>query len=113
MSIKTTAMATAAEEEDTGQNTETSIKMPAMAKVGPARREAGDLRMMPAEEALMGCDQRGSEGQITLREAAWVLGIGAGRTWLEEVDRRVHLQVQVSLSQSYHYNRIRAPQSQA
>lgn len=91
-------MATAAEEEeeDTGQNTETNVKMPAMAKVGPARREAGDLHMMPAEEALMGCDQRGSEGPITLREAAWVLGIGAGRTWLEEVDRRVHLQVQAA-----------------
>lgn len=99
MSIRTTAMATAAaaeEEEDTVQNTETSIKMPAMAKVGPARREAGGLRTMPAEEALMRCEQRGSEGPITLREAAWVLGIGAGRTWLEEVDRRVHLQVQAA-----------------
>ena len=110
MSIRTTDMAVE-EEEDTDQSTATSIKMPAMAKGGPARREEADLRKMPAEEALVRCHQRGSEGPITLREAAWVLGIGAGRTCLEEVDHRV--QVQVSLSQSYHYNRIRTPQSPA
>jgi hypothetical protein len=102
MNIKMTVMAAAAaaelegEEEDTGQSTETTnIKMAAMAKAVPVRREEADLRKMVAEEALI-C-LRVNEGPIILQEVAWVLQeIGAGRTCHEEVDHRAIPQVSLA-----------------
>lgn len=98
MTIRTMGTAVEEEEEDTRQSMETdNIKMPAT-KAVPARREEAALGKKAAAEALIWVVQRDSEGPITLREAAWVLlGIGAGRTCHEEVDRRVLLQVSLVL----------------
>lgn len=93
MGITMTALAvTEQQEEDTGQSMETTnIKLAAMARVILAEREEVDLRKMVVEEVLI-CP-RANEGPTILREAVWVLRIGAGRICHEEVDHQAISQV--------------------
>lgn len=93
MGITMTAMAvTEEEEEDTGQSMETpNIKMAAMARVLLAEQEEVDLRKMVVEEVLI-CP-KANEGPTILREAVWVLQIGAGRVCHEEADHQAIPQV--------------------